>query len=91
MLLPLELKTGQKAVVLDAPALEVLEGLPRLGAFVIAGADPVKPRADLNRLWCLISKRARLEPVRLHDLRHTYASGLRRAWAGDRRQAAWPS
>ncbi len=73
LLLP-DSKTGQKAVVLNAPSLEVLGSLPRLGSFVIAGNDPDKPRADLNRPWRLISKRAGLEGVRIHDLRHTYAS-----------------
>ena len=73
LLLP-DSKSGQKAVVLNPPALEVLDHLPRLGCFVIAGNDPDKPRADLNRPWRLISKCAGLEGVRIHDLRHTYAS-----------------
>jgi integrase len=38
------------------------------------GDDPEKPRADLKRPWEAISKRAGLDRVRLHDLRHTYAS-----------------
>lgn len=33
-----------------------------------------KPRADLKRPWELVSKRAGLSGVRLHDLRHTNAS-----------------
>ncbi|MEP9351662.1 hypothetical protein [Xanthobacter sp. KR7-225] len=46
LLLP-DSKTGRKAIVLNAPALAILASLPRLGNFVIAGADPKKPRADL--------------------------------------------
>jgi integrase len=41
---------------------------------VVPGDDPEKPRADLKRPWEAVSKRAGLDGVRLHDLRHTYAS-----------------
>jgi integrase len=67
-------KTGQKTVILNAPALAILTGLVRLGSYVVPGDDPEKPRADLKRPWEAISKRASLDNVRLHDLRHTYAS-----------------
>ena len=67
-------KTGKKTVILNAPALEVLAGLDRFGPYVVPGDDPEKPRADLKRPWAGITKRAGLERVRLHDLRHTHAS-----------------
>jgi integrase len=77
-------KTGRKTIVLNPPALAVLELLKSIGvsmkdgrlagAYVIAGSDPDRPRADLHRPWKVVAKRARLEEVRLHDLRHTYAS-----------------
>jgi integrase len=54
--------------------MAVLAALPRLGAYVIAGDNPEKPRADLNKPWRAISKRAGLNGVRIHDLRHTHAS-----------------
>jgi integrase len=73
MLLP-DSKTGRKPVILNSPALQVLSTLPRIGTFVIAGDDPGKPRADLNRPWRAIAKRAQLDGVRLHDLRHSFAS-----------------
>ena len=44
-------KTGRRFVLLNAPALQVLATLPRLGSYVIAGASPDHPRADLNRPW----------------------------------------
>jgi integrase len=69
-----ESKTGRKTIILNAPAIAVLSGLNRLGAYVIPGNDPEKPRADLKRPWEAVSKRASLVGVRLHDLRHTYAS-----------------
>lgn len=75
LLLP-DSKTGRKTIVLNAPAMAVLEHLKAIaiGAYVIPGDDAEKPRADLHRPWKQIAKRAGLEEVRIHDLRHTYAS-----------------
>lgn len=73
LLLP-DSKTGRKAIVLNSPALDVLQGLVRAGAYVIVSEDGDRPRADLNRPWRTISTRAGLAKVRLHDLRHTHAS-----------------
>jgi integrase len=71
-------KTGPKAITLNAPAMEVLANLPRLGVYVIAsssvGTADEQPRRDLKRAWALICGRAEIEGVRLHDLRHSYAS-----------------
>lgn len=67
-------KTGRKTVILNAPALAVLGSLERLGDYVISGDDPERPRADLKRPWEAVSKYAGLPGVRIHDLRHTYAS-----------------
>jgi len=61
-------------VILNAPALAVLNGLERLGPYVVPGDDPERPRHDLKRPWDAVTKRAELTGVRLHDLRHTYAS-----------------
>ncbi len=77
LLLP-DSKTGQKTIILNAPALSLLSSAPRLGAYVIAGetagADEEKPRSDLKRPWALVTKRAGLEGLRIHDLRHSFAS-----------------
>jgi integrase len=67
-------KTGKKTVILNAPALAVLSGLDRVGPYVIPGGNIEKPRSDLKRPWAAVLKRAGLSGVRLHDLRHTYAS-----------------
>jgi integrase len=77
LLLP-DSKTGAKSIVLNAPALAVLAGLERVGAYVVAGlragTEEEKPRADLNKPWRSIAKRAGLAGLRIHDLRHTHAS-----------------
>jgi integrase len=73
LLLP-DSKTGKKTIVLNAPALSVLNGLEHIGQYVIAGERQDKPRADLKRPWNLVRRAAGLEGLRIHDLRHTYAS-----------------
>ncbi|TFW56895.1 DUF4102 domain-containing protein [Bradyrhizobium sp. MOS001] len=73
LLLP-DSKTGRKAIVLNAPALALLQKIERAWQYVIASSDPDRPKADLNRPWRTISKRADLAGVRIHDLRHTHAS-----------------
>jgi integrase len=73
LLLP-DSKTGKKTIVLAAPSIAILSGLPRAGQYVIAGDDPDKPRASLRPTWILVSKHAGLSGVRLHDLRHSFAS-----------------
>lgn len=71
-------KTGRKVVFLPQPAIDILNGMTRIGAYVVAsdsaGTKDEKPRADLKRPWAAITKRAGLDDVRLHDLRHSFAS-----------------
>lgn len=71
-------KTGRKVVFLPQPAIDILNGMTRIGSYVIAsdsaGTKDEKPRADLKRPWAAITKRAGLDDVRLHDLRHSFAS-----------------
>jgi len=73
-------KTGRKSVVLNAPALMVLDAIPRVGSFVIAGRAPKKesaperPRSDLKKPWNAIRRVAGLGTLRIHDLRHSFAS-----------------
>lgn len=67
-------KSGRKTVILNAPALALLNALDRIGPYVVPGDDPEQPRHDLKRPWEAVTKHAGLAGVRLHDLRHTYAS-----------------
>src|SRR6476661_9006696 len=73
LLLPTS-KTGKKTIVLNAPALAILNDLPRASDFVIAGASVDSPRSDLKKPWKAVSARAGLTGVRIHDLRHPHAS-----------------
>lgn len=67
-------KTGRKTVVLGEAAMTILSGLMRTSEHVFPGIDGTKPRADLKRPWDLVTRRAGLDGVRLHDLRHSFAS-----------------
>jgi integrase len=73
LLLP-DSKTGRKTIVLNAPALALLRDVDRSSAFVVPGTTPDQPRSDLKRPWRAIQRHAGLSGVRIHDLRHTFAS-----------------
>ena len=69
-------KTGKKPVYLSAAAQAVLASLPRIegNPHIVAGAKEGAPRADLARPWNAVRRAAGLEGVRIHDLRHSFAS-----------------
>ena len=69
-------KTGQKIVPLSPDAVELLKSIPKAlnSPFVFPGADPSKPYVGLPKVWRKIRSAAGMEDVRLHDLRHHYAS-----------------
>src|SRR5580704_1155628 len=69
-------KTGRKPIYLSAAAQAVLAALPRIAGnpHIIPGEQADSPRADLKRPWAAVTKAAGIEGVRLHDLRHSFAS-----------------
>ena len=69
-------KTGAKVVHLGQPAVEVLEKIERLrgNPWVIVGTKPGARLTDLQPFWQRVRARAGLKDVRIHDLRHTFAS-----------------
>ncbi len=69
-------KTGPRRVFLNAPARAVLERQPRSGcAYVFPSpSNPGRPFSCDLRLWYSVRGEAGIEDVRLHDLRHTFAS-----------------
>jgi integrase len=78
-----ESKTGAKVVPLGSPAVMLLNELPRLegNPYVLPGALPNKHLIGLPHAWERVRERAGLQDVRLHDLRHSFASAA--AAAGD--------
>jgi integrase len=58
-----------RTIHLSDAAIAVLHSLPRDGTFVIGGGE-----AFLNAAWSVVRSRCGLTDVRVHDLRHSYAS-----------------
>ena len=71
-----ETKTGARTVTLSPAAVQVLRDLPRVAdsPWVIAGPRPGTRITNLSEQWRRVRTRADLEDVRLHDLRHSWAS-----------------
>jgi integrase len=71
-----ESKTGAKVIHLNPPALSVLAGLPRDegSPWIVPARDGSRPVVDLEKPWQRIRTKAGLPNVRLHDLRHSFAS-----------------
>ena len=67
-------KTGPRTVWLSSPARAVLNGLPRTSVWVFPGRAGAAPAQGLNGFWLKLRSDANLRDVRLHDLRHSYAS-----------------
>ncbi len=71
-----ESKTGAKTIYLNAPAVELIAELPRIegNPYVIPGQKDAARLINLGKPWRLIRTQAKLDDVRLHDLRHSFAS-----------------
>ena len=69
-------KTGPRALPLSPAAARVLTDLPRVAdnPWVIVSRKRGTHLHNLSQPWDIIRRRAGLEDVRLHDLRHSWAS-----------------
>jgi integrase len=69
-------KTGPRQVSLSPAAVRVLSAIPRHAdtPWVISGRKPGTRLGNLNASWLVVRARAGLEDVRIHDLRHSFAS-----------------
>ena len=69
-------KTGQRSIPLNGPALDVLACLPRVegSIWVFPARSGSLNFQGLPKAWREIRRCAGLEDVRIHDLRHTFAS-----------------
>lgn len=71
-----ESKTGEKVIRLSVEALEVIKRVPKVDGnpYVITGHLRGTHQKNLHKAWYLICERAGLAGVRIHDLRHSFAS-----------------
>src|SRR5207248_2610574 len=68
--------TGAKVVPLGAPALRLLAALPRQddNPYVLPAERGERHFVGIQKVWQRIRGAARLPEVRIHDLRHSFAS-----------------
>ncbi|WP_432450267.1 tyrosine-type recombinase/integrase [Aliiroseovarius marinus] len=69
-------KTGRRRIPLPAEAREILGSLERVpgNPYVIVGEVEGQHLVNLQKTWLRVRKKAGISDVRMHDLRHTYAS-----------------
>ena len=68
--------TGQKIVPLGKPALQLLDTIPKTkgSRYVFPSTRGTSYFVGTPKVWLRIRKLAKLDDVRLHDLRHSFAS-----------------
>ncbi|MCA1491817.1 tyrosine-type recombinase/integrase [Ensifer sp. NBAIM29] len=69
-------KTGKKDIVLNDAAVDVLRRLPQAldNPYVIVGGRSGHHLVNVKGPWGRIRKKAGLDDLRIHDLRHSFAS-----------------
>ncbi len=69
-------KTGPRKVYLNSKARGIIARQSRTGSDHVfpSPSDPTIPIVSVQQLWFTLRKRAIIEDVRLHDLRHNFAS-----------------
>ena len=69
-------KTGAKEVYLNEAAIKLLRKMPRMvsNPYVIAGKKDGSRLINLQKAWRRIRAAANLNDMRIHDLRHSFAS-----------------
>ena len=65
-----------ETIPLSEEAIAVVKSLPREGPLLFPGRDPEESLSDIGGAWDEIRKTAGLGSLRLHDLRHNFASWL---------------
>ena len=76
ILLP-DSKSGPRTVWLSSAALAVIDAIPRYSEdcpFLFPARPPTRPITSIEHQWHRIRDEAGLPGLRLHDLRHTWAS-----------------
>ncbi len=69
-------KTGPKTINLNEPTLQVLQSIPRQAGnpYVIVGKIHGQPMVNIFKPWDLVRKVAGVGDLRIHDIRHSFAS-----------------
>ncbi len=73
---PLAKSGRQRYIYLSDEAVQLFQSLPGQGEWVFPGRKPGRPISDIYHFWKGIRQQLGLGNVRIHDLRHTFASYL---------------
>ena len=71
-------KSGPRTVWLSSAARALIDAIPRYSPdcpFVFPGRPPTRPIDNIGYQWSRIRDEAELPGLRIHDLRHSFASG----------------
>ncbi|PKP68076.1 MAG: integrase [Alphaproteobacteria bacterium HGW-Alphaproteobacteria-5] len=69
-------KSGAKLVAIGQAVVEVFKAIPKVkdNPYVITGTIDGQHLTDMQKPWRRLRKRAGLDDLRIHDLRHSFAS-----------------
>lgn len=67
-------KTGPRAIWLGTPAINLLAARPAVSALVFAKRDKPVSNNQLDKVWHKVRDQAGFAELRMHDLRHGFAS-----------------
>ena len=69
-------KTGARMVPLTPAVSQILSGIARVrrSPWVFPGRPPDRHLSDITPFWRRVRERAEVEDIRIHDLRHSFAS-----------------
>lgn len=75
---PLSKSGKPRHIALSDEAVEIIRSIPRVQGcpWLFPGHAPGKPLSDIWSFWNALRRRVGLADVRIHDLRHTFASLL---------------
>jgi integrase len=78
LLVPVAKSGRPRLIALNGAALELLRSMPRLpgNPYILPSPITGRPCPSLHFPWTRVRERAGLEDLRLHDLRHSFASFL---------------
>ncbi|EBA02738.1 site-specific recombinase, phage integrase family protein [Rhodobacterales bacterium HTCC2150] len=67
-------KAGPKSLWMGKPVRNLLASLPRTGSAIFAGDNPKGLEVELSQLWKIVRRDLKRPKLRIHDLRHSFAS-----------------
>jgi integrase len=68
-------KVGFRPILIPEMGMEILRRMPKIGEYIFPqDSDPTRPKSDVSKQWRAVLRFAGLGKVRIHDLRHSFAS-----------------